>query len=231
LAIPLLENFQLNVASIKQNLESSSLLFLCSPNNPTGNAIEQDDMIDLLEATKDSTLVVVDEAYIEFAPQTSVLHLMATYPHLIVIRTLSKAFGLASIRCGFLLADSSVMSYINRLIAPYPIPDNTAEIALKALSEEGLQGMHKQTQQLITVRDWFIEELQQLIIVEHIFPSATNFVLIRFNTQTSIYDYLLSQGIVARNQVHEPMLQDCVRITIGSKSSMLETLNSLKNFK
>ena len=230
LAIPLLESFQLDVQSIKENLVGSSLLFLCSPNNPTGNVIDQQDMINLLEASKDSTIVVVDEAYIEFSPHTSVVHLMAKYPHLVVIRTLSKAFGLASIRCGFLLTDSSVMSYINRLIAPYPIPDSTAEIALKALSEEGLQGMYLQTQELLKVRDWFIAQLRQLKIVDHVYCSQANFVLVRFNTLSNIYDYLLSQGIVTRNQVHEPMLQDCVRITIASKSSMLETLNSLKKF-
>jgi histidinol-phosphate aminotransferase len=229
-AIPLLENLQLDVDSIIKNLTATSLLFLCSPNNPTGNVIEQADIITLLDASKDSTIVVVDEAYIEFSPQTSVLHLMAIYPHLVVIRTLSKAFGLASIRCGFLLADSSVMSYINRLIAPYPIPDPTAEIALKALSEEGLQSMYLQTQKLLNVRDWFITELQQLVIVDHVYCSQSNFVLVRFNTLSSIYDHLLSRGIVTRNQAHEPMLQDCVRITIASKNSMLETLNSLKTF-
>jgi len=231
LAIPLLENFQLDVQTIKTNLANTSLLFLCSPNNPTGNIIAQNDMIELLEASKESTLVVVDEAYIEFSPQSSVLHLMASYPHLVVIRTLSKAFGLASIRCGFLLASASVMSYVNLIIAPYPIPDPSAEIAIKALSASGLQNMQQQTQALINVRNWFIAELQSLAIVDHVYCSETNFVLIRFNTLTSIYDYLLSQGIVARNQTHEAVLNDCVRITIGSKNSMTETLNSLKKFE
>lgn len=230
LKVPLLENFQLDVQTIKANLANTSILFLCSPNNPTGNIIAQDDMINLLEASKDSTLVVVDEAYIEFSPQSSVLHLMETYPHLVVIRTLSKAFGLASIRCGFLLASSSVMPYVHLLIAPYPIPDPTAEIAIKALSEAGLKAMHQQTQELLNVRDWFIAELKQLSIIDHVYDSETNFVLIRFNTPSSIYDYLISQGIVARNQAHEAILMDCVRITIGSKSNMLETINALKKF-
>ncbi|PKG37994.1 histidinol-phosphate transaminase [Psychromonas sp. Urea-02u-13] len=230
LAIPLLENFQLDVQAIKANLANTSLLFLCSPNNPTGNIIAQNDMIELLEASKASTLVVVDEAYIEFAPQSSVLHLMEKYPHLVVIRTLSKAFGLASIRCGFLLASTSVMSYINLIIAPYPMPDPCAEIALKALSVSGLEKMNQQTQALIKVRNWFIAELKELAIVEHVYCSETNFVLIKFNTLTSVYDYLLSTGIVARNQAHEVVLKDCVRITIGSKTSMTETLNALKKF-
>ncbi|MGF1759106.1 histidinol-phosphate transaminase [Photobacterium sagamiensis] len=231
LKVPLLANFQLDIAAIKPQLANTSLLFLCSPNNPTGNTIHHHDIVELLEATKESTLVVVDEAYIEFAPETSVLHLMAKYPHLIVIRTLSKAFGLASIRCGFLMADESVMAYVARLIAPYPIADPTAEIALKALASEGLRKMRSQTDELVTIREWFISELKSLPIVDVVFSSATNFVLIRFNPSTSVYDYLLTKGIVTRNQAHESMLEHCVRISIGSKSSMLETLNALKLYQ
>jgi len=226
--IPLLDNFQLNVESIKPQLAASTLLFLCSPNNPTGNSINEVDIINLLEASKDSTLVVIDEAYIEFSKHNCALHLMAKYPHLIIIRTLSKAFGLAAIRCGFLLADSSVMSYINRLIAPYPIADPSAEIALKALSQTGLQTMQTQTDELIAVRDWFIAELQTLSIVKQLYNSETNFVLIKFDGQLAVFEHLISKGVITRNQTHESALKDCVRITIGSKQSMLETLNVLK---
>ena len=226
--VPLLENFQLDVENIKKQLPSSTLLFLCSPNNPTGNGINEADIVDLLEASKDSTLVVVDEAYIEFSKHGSALHLMHKYPHLIVIRTLSKAFGLAAIRCGFLLADTSVMAYINRLIAPYPIADPTAEIALKALSQNGLHLMQQQTSKLIQVREWFKGQLMLLDSVQHVFGSETNFVLIRFSNNVNSYQYLIEQGIVTRNQIHEPALSNCIRITIGSKESMLETLNALK---
>jgi len=227
--VPLLENFQLDVDKIKQQLPTSTLLFLCSPNNPTGNSIDETDIITLLEASKDSTLVVIDEAYIEFSKHNSALYLMNKYPHLIVIRTLSKAFGLAAIRCGFLIADSSVMTYINRLIAPYPIADPTAEIALKALSKDGLKAMLKQTAELIEIRQWFVTQLQQLSIVKQLYSSETNFILIRFDSSVSPYDYLMTQGVVTRNQAHEAVLKDCVRITIGSQQSMIETLNALKN--
>lgn len=227
-AVPLLDNFQLDVSAIKTNLQSSTLLFICSPGNPTGNVIQQQDIIEILEASKHSTLVVVDEAYIEFCPQSSVLHLMATYPHLIVIRTLSKAFGLASIRCGFLLASGSVMDYVNLLIAPYPIPDPTAEIAIKALSQNGLIAMQQQTQAVLAVKDWFITELKQLTVVEHVYCSETNFVLVRFNSLNNPYEHLISSGIVARDQAHIPELNNCVRITIGSESNMQETITVLK---
>ena len=226
--VPLLDNFQLDVESIKTQLATSTLLFLCSPNNPTGNSINEIDIISLLEASKESTLMVIDEAYIEFSKHNSSLHLMAKYPHLIIIRTLSKAFGLAAIRCGFLLADSSVMSYISRLIAPYPIADPSAEIALKALSQDGLQTMQKQTDELINVRHWFVSELHKLSIVKQLYSSETNFILIKFDRELEVFNHLVSKGIITRNQTHEAALKDCVRITIGSKQSMLETLNVLK---
>jgi len=226
--IPLLDDFQLDVENIKTQLPNSTLLFLCSPNNPTGNSLKEADIVTLLEASKDSTLVVIDEAYIEFSTHSSSLHLMNKYPHLIIIRTLSKAFGLAAIRCGFLLANSSVMSYVNRLIAPYPIADPSAEIALKALSQNGLQVMRKQTNELIEVRDWFILQLQTLSIVKQLYSSETNFVLIKFDSEIDVFKQLVLKGIITRNQTHELTLKDCVRITIGSKESMLETFNVLK---
>jgi len=228
--VPLLEDFQLDMAAIVEQLPETKILFLCSPNNPTGNVINQVDIISLLEASKESTLVVVDEAYIEFAPETSVVSLIEQYPNLVVIRTLSKAFGLAAIRCGFLLADSCVMEYISRLIAPYPIADPIAEIALRALESDGVTQMRSQSDELISTREWFIEEVQKLAIVEKVYMSATNFVLIRFTGADCIYTYLLSKGIVTRNQAHEPALANCVRISIGSKNSMLETLNALKEY-
>jgi histidinol-phosphate aminotransferase len=153
---------------------------------------------------------------------------MQQYPHLIIIRTLSKAFGLAAVRCGFLLAHDSVMTYINRLIAPYPIADPSAEIALKALSPTGLNAIQQQTNELIQVRDWFIEQVNQLDTVKQVYSSDTNFVLINYQHGKDLFTHLATQGIITRNQTHEAALGDCVRITIGSKESMLDTLNVLK---
>ncbi|OEF22659.1 histidinol-phosphate transaminase [Vibrio rumoiensis] len=229
--VPLLDNFQLDLANIDAQLEDTSIVFLCSPNNPTGNVIHQQDLVTLLEASKDKSLVVVDEAYIEFAPHTSALHLMNDYPHLIVIRTLSKAFGLAAIRVGFLIADASVMTYVSRLIAPYPIADPSAEIALKALSEAGIKQMQQQTQELIEIRNWFTAQVATLAIVDTVYESNTNFVLIRFKGDHNLYDYLLNKGIVARSPANESSVKGCVRISIGAKASMEETLEALKSFQ
>ncbi|KDM91150.1 histidinol-phosphate transaminase [Photobacterium galatheae] len=228
--VPLTDDFGLDVAAVKPHLKNSKILFLCSPNNPTGNVIPQEDIVTLLEAGKASTLVVVDEAYIEFAPQTSVAHLIADYPNLVVIRTLSKAFGLASIRVGFVLADKSVMDYVARLIPPYPIADPSALIAQKALQEEGLAAMRRQANTLIAIRDGFVEAVSALPFVAQVYPSSTNFVLVRFKTDDCLYDYLLQKGIVTRNQSHDPRLARCVRISIGTQASMAETLQALKDY-
>lgn len=229
--VPLTSEFQLNLPQIEPELEKTSIVFLCSPNNPTGNVLQQQDLVTLLERTKDKALVVVDEAYIEFAPESSVLHLTNQYSHLIVIRTLSKAFGLAAIRVGFLIADQSVMSYVARLVAPYPIADPSAEIALKALTSSGLAQMQAQTDSLIEIRDWFSSEVSQLSVVDKVYYSCTNFVLIRFKGNNNFYEYLLNKGIVARSPANESTVKGCVRISIGSANSMKKTLQVLQEYK
>lgn len=227
LKVPLNSNFQLDLDNMLPKLEQVNLIFLCSPNNPTGNTIKRQDIEELLESSQNKALVVVDEAYIEFEPKTSVIDLMKKYPHLMVIRTLSKAFGLASSRCGFLVASPEVMDYIVKVIPPYPMADVVAQIAQGALCQDGIQFMQEKTQQLIEVRDDFIEKLKLIRCVERVYPSATNFVLIQFKPNTDAYTYLLEKGIVTRNQSHEEALKDCVRITIGEAKSMQEILSAL----
>lgn len=228
--VPLNSEFQLDLDAIIPKLDLVNLVFLCSPNNPTGNIINKQDIETLLEKSQDKAIVVVDEAYIEFAPEASVLDLMAKYPHLVVIRTLSKAFGLASVRCGFLIASEEVMAVVSKVIPPYPLADVAAKIAKNALDVEGVELMQAKTQELIATKNKFIEGLENLSIVEKVYASATNFVLIKFKPDTCFYQYLLSKEIVTRNQAHELVLQNCVRISIGCEESMGETLQALQDY-
>lgn len=231
LDVPLIgEAFELDTQGVIAAAKQANLVFLCSPNNPTGNPLSQQAMIEILEGTQQDALVVVDEAYIEFEIDQSVATLIARYPNLVVIRTLSKAFGLAAVRCGFILADESVMEYVAKLIPPYPMPDCSASIVLDALSKQGLEQMRTATQQLIDTRNWFIRQLDQFDFIEKIYPSATNFVLLRTRAGESVFAYLLEQGIVTRNQSHEPVLKDCVRITIGTQQSMQEVVTALNEY-
>lgn len=230
LDVPLFPDFNLNVEEIIQQSQYTNIVFLCSPNNPTGNLIPQQDIVAVLEGTQQSSLVVVDEAYIEFELQSSIVDLIESYPHLVVIRTLSKAFGLAAVRCGFILASDAVMTYVAKLIPPYPMPDCSANIVLDALSPEGLKTVSDATQSLIETREWFRHALLSFDFIEHVFPSSTNFVLLKVEENIDLFAVLLENGIVTRNQGHEPALSQCVRITIGSKESMIEVIETLTHY-
>lgn len=224
------DDFRLDCEGVIDAAKQANLVFLCSPNNPTGNLIPQTDIIKVLEGTREDALIVVDEAYIEFEIDQNAASLIAQYPNLVVIRTLSKAFGLAAVRCGFIIADESVMEFVAKLIPPYPMPDSSATVVLDALSEQGLKQVEDNTQSLIDTREWFIKQLNTLACITHVFPSSTNFVLVRTHSGDELFAYLLKHGIVTRNQGHEPVLENCVRITIGSQASMEEVINVLRNY-
>ncbi|WP_339388891.1 histidinol-phosphate transaminase [Vibrio caribbeanicus] len=229
--VPLLmPNFSLDVDGVVRAAKSANLVFLCSPNNPTGQMLDQQDVLSVLEQTQDQALIVIDQAYIEFELEESVVSLIDQYPNLVVIRTLSKAFGLAAVRCGFIISDTSVMDYLNRIVPPYPMPDSSAEIVLDALSPEGLAKMERSTDKLITTKNWFVDQIQSLSWIEKVYPSSTNFVLIRTRPNVDLFNYLLKAGIVTRNQSHEPSLKHCVRITIGSQESMQEVATIMSRF-
>ncbi|PMM39542.1 histidinol-phosphate transaminase [Vibrio splendidus] len=228
---PLQEDFNLNVADIVQKSELVNLVFLCSPNNPTGNVIPKADLIEVLEGTVGKSLVVVDEAYIEFEPHTSAVSLIERYPHLVVIRTLSKAFGLAAVRCGFILASSNVMQYVSKLIPPYPMPDCSSQIVLETLSDERVAVMKEATAKLVEIRNQFAVALTQFDFIEYVYPSSTNFILLRQKSGHELFSVLTKDGIVTRNQNHEPALRNCVRITIGSPESMAEVIASLASYQ
>ncbi|MEZ8350120.1 histidinol-phosphate transaminase [Vibrio splendidus] len=228
---PLQEDFSLNVTDIVNKAKLANIVFLCSPNNPTGNVIPKSDLIQVLEGTIGKSLVVVDEAYIEFEPQTSAVSLIERYPHLVVIRTLSKAFGLAAVRCGFIIASQNVMQYVAKLIPPYPMPDCSSKIVLDALSDERVSVMQDATQKLVELRNWFACELTQFDFIESVYPSSTNFILLRQKPGHQVFSVLAKDGIVTRNQNHEPALRNCVRISIGSQESMLEVMTSLTSYQ
>ncbi|MEZ8305406.1 histidinol-phosphate transaminase [Vibrio splendidus] len=228
---PLQQDFSLDVADIVNKAKLANIVFLCSPNNPTGNVIPKSDLIQVLEGTIGKSLVVVDEAYIEFEPQTSAVSLIERYPHLVVIRTLSKAFGLAAVRCGFILASQNVMQYVAKLIPPYPMPDCSSQIVLDALSDDRVSVMEDATQKLVELRNWFACELTQFDFIESVYPSSTNFILLRQKPGHQVFSVLAKDGIVTRNQNHEPALRNCVRISIGSQESMLEVITSLTRYQ
>ncbi len=160
-----LENWQLDLQGIADNLDGVKVVFVCSPNNPTGQIINPQDIRILLEMTRGKALVVADEAYIEFCPQATLAGWLEEYPHLVVLRTLSKAFALAGLRCGFTLANKEVIDLLLKVIAPYPLSTPVADIAAQALTPQGINAMRERVaQQLNDNRAWLCEQLPQLIL-------------------------------------------------------------------
>lgn len=221
------QDWQLNLPAIAEKLDGVKLVYVCSPNNPTGNIINADDIRQLLEMTRGKALVVADEAYIEFCPQASLSGWLKEYPHLVILRTLSKAFALAGLRCGFTLANAEVITLLMKVIAPYPLATPVADIAAQALSEQGLVLMREHVSTLVANREKLIADLRQCPCVEHVFNSETNYVLARFSASSLVFKTLWDQGIILRDQNKQPGLSGCLRISVGTREECDRALAAL----
>ena len=217
--VPLTDELQLDLAALKQQ-NDAKIVFICSPNNPTGDVINRNDIIATLEHFKEQAIVVVDEAYIEYCPQLSVVNLLNEYPNLVVFRTLSKAFALAGLRCGFTLASKEIIAMMSKIIAPYPISNPVAHIAIQALSAQGLEIMQTRVANTIVLRADTIEFLQKQSWLESCFSSVTNYVLFKANNAPQLFNYLINCGVLIRNQSKQLTLENCLRISIGTAAEL-----------
>lgn len=222
-----LNSWQLNLPAISQKLDGVKLVYVCSPNNPTGNLINPEDIRQLLEMTRGKALVVADEAYIEFCPQATLSGWLKAYPHLVILRTLSKAFALAGLRCGFTLANADVIALLMKVIAPYPLATPVADIAALALSDDGLDLMREHVSTLITNREKLIADLRNCPCVEHVWNSDTNYVLARFSASGMVFKTLWDQGIILRDQNKQSGLSGCLRISVGTREECDRTIAAL----
>jgi histidinol-phosphate aminotransferase len=225
--VPTLTDYQLDVDSIKVQLDKVKVTFICSPNNPTGQVISRRDLIDIIEAAKGKCLVVADEAYIEFCPDASVADLIDDYDNLVVLRTLSKAFGLAGLRCGFTLSNVNVINALKKVIAPYPVPAPVAQIAAQTLSAEGLTWMKSKVIEINKLKQQFIEQAKQWQWVDSVLPSDTNFVLLKLSSAllaSDVIESFLAQRILLRDQSKQLNLTNTVRVTIGNADQMEQVI-------
>ncbi|AWW33981.1 histidinol-phosphate transaminase [Mannheimia varigena] len=227
--VPLTADFQLDLPQIKANLDGVKVVFVCSPNNPTGNLIKRSDLLELLQITAGKALCVVDEAYIEFCPEASLVSELQNYPHLAIIRTLSKAFALAGLRCGFTLANAELIGVLQKVIAPYPLPVPVSDIAAQALSPQGIAQMCERVAEVIALRADLQKNLENLPLVEKIFESEANYLLFKCQDGQKVFKALWEQGIILRDQHKALGLQNCIRITIGTAEENLRVINALKN--
>jgi len=226
--VPALENWQLNLPAIAERLDGVKVVYMCSPNNPTGNLIDSDDIRALLDMTAGKALVVADEAYIEFCPQATLSGWLKDYPHLVILRTLSKAFALAGLRCGFTLANQPVIDLLMKVIAPYPLATPVADVAGQALSDQGIALMRQHVAELNASRAWLLEQLPQLSVVQQVFPSETNYILARFADSPAVFKTLWDQGIILRDQNKNPGLAGCLRISIGTRTECERLIAALQ---
>ncbi|CAL4318978.1 histidinol-phosphate transaminase [Buchnera aphidicola] len=229
--IPTKKNiWQLDLINIQLNLHSVKIIYICNPNNPTGTIILQNDIIKLLNITAGKALIVVDEAYIEFSLKDSMITYLKKYSHLVILRTLSKAFSLAAIRCGFILANKEVINILNKVISPYPISIPVTDIACQSLESKSIELMKKRVLSNDLNRIWFMEELKTLPCTEKIFDSSANYVLVQFKMCEKIFKELWSKGIILRNQNKKMYLKNCIRISIGTRTECIYVIDELKRF-
>lgn len=222
--VPLTQNWQLNLPAISQQIEHVKLIFICSPNNPTGNLIAKKDIEALLEMSKGQALVVVDEAYIDFCPQESMIDKLLRYPHLVILRTLSKAFALAGLRCGFTLANPRIIDMMRNIIAPYPVPVPVIDIACQALSEQNLIRMKAQVTTINTNRAWLQSQLSLLPNIK-VFDSASNFLLLITPKADHLFEALWHQGIILRRSA----IDNSIRISVGLAEQNEKTIALMRD--
>lgn len=198
---------------IRQWQPKIKLIFLCPPNNPTGNSLDTDV---ILQLCKLNALIIVDEAYIEFSSRQSLTRCLDKFPNLVILRTLSKAYGLAGARCGSVLAHPDIIALLRKIIAPYPIPTPVVQVALDVLSDANAEQMNARIEIIKRQREELREFLQRHPLVKAVYPSDANFLLVAVNSPKRWMNVCREHGIVIRDRSNIPGLSDCIRISIGT---------------
>ena len=219
------DNFQPNVDAILAQVdENTKIIFLCSPNNPTGNSFSDESIVTLLQNF--NGLVLLDEAYIDFSEKESWLIELSDYPNLIISQTLSKAYGMAGIRLGILYASVEIITILNKIKPPYNINVLTQQKALERLENYDL--VIKQINDIKIFKLFLINELKKINFIEKVFSTDGNFILIQVDNATERYNQVLEKGIVIRNRTTQPLSKNCLRITIGTESENTQLINVLQ---
>ena len=225
--VTLLDSFEPDVESILKTVnQNTKVIFLCSPNNPTGNSFSDESIVTLLQ--KFNGIVVLDEAYIDFSKNNSWMSELADFPNLIIIQTLSKAYALAGLRIGMVLASAEIIEVLNKIKPPYNINGASQEIAEKKILQNTLE---VQVRKIKAEREKLIYILENISFVRKIYPSDANFVLIKVDDATKRYDQLIANGIVVRNRSNQLLCENCLRISIGTKEENEVLIKTLKKIQ
>ncbi|MCE4216547.1 histidinol-phosphate transaminase [Aquirufa antheringensis] len=226
--VSLSKNYQLDVEGILQTVDQNTrLLFLCSPNNPTGNKLKRSDIYTLIESFK-TGFIVIDEAYIDFSDEPSFILELAKYPQVIVMQTLSKAYGLASLRLGMAFAHPTLIQLLNKIKPPYNIGGATQEIVFKALKNPSFK--NDSVRLILAERTRLVDSLQNIPDIIQIYPSDANFILVHFKRATELFNYLIESQLITRNRSSVALCEDSIRITIGLSEENDKLVQLIKQF-
>ncbi|MEJ8756481.1 histidinol-phosphate transaminase [Pontibacter sp. H259] len=226
-AIQLTPDFQLPVAEVLRNVKNTTkIIFICSPNNPTGNSINPESIETILDNF--DGLVVLDEAYIDFSETPSWTTRLAEYPNLVVLQTFSKAWGMAGLRLGMAFASEEIIAILDKIKPPYNINEATQELALKALDQD--EQLKYMVEEIVQERQMLEAALPTLPIVEKVYPSDANFILVKVKDANALYTYLLDKGIVTRNRSTLAGCERCLRISIGTTEENQQLYQAISEF-
>ncbi len=226
--VPLTADFQLNLDGIAEAIdEQTKLIFICSPNNPTGNSMNRDDVETLL--ANFNGLIVVDEAYINFSRQKTFIQELTEYANLVVLQTLSKAWGLAGLRVGMAFASEEIIEVMNKVKPPYNVNESSQQLALKAL--DNVDQVNGWIKEILVQRDKLVLNLKDFDFVLDIYPSDANFILVKTTDPKGIYNFLVQKGIIVRDRSKIDLCEGSLRITVGTPAENDKLIETLKNFK
>jgi len=227
--VPLKADFTPDAAAILKAVnKNTKIVFLCSPNNPTGKIAKKETVIKLCRALKDKALVALDEAYIEFCPDECRTPLLKDHDNLVIFRTLSKGYALAGVRCGAMLAHPEIVALCLKALAPYPFAVPQLDVVLRTLAAPNRKRIAEKRKEVLATLGWFVKELKKVKGVVKIYQTDTNFVLVRFKDGAKVLATAREHGFILRDQSHQPKLGNCVRISMGTREQMEELIHVLK---
>lgn len=220
------EDFSLDIEQVLYKASGCKLLFLCSPNNPTGLSFPKDQVLEIVK--RFNGIVVVDEAYVDFSNEVSFLNELDNFPNLAVSQTFSKAYGMAGVRLGMLFASEELINWINKIKPPYNINQLTQEFVLQKLSNPAK--VQQEISVIRTEREVLLAELGKLDQILVVYPSDSNFILVKVEDANSLYNYLINNGVVVRNRSNQPLCANTLRLTVGTPEENQKLLQLINNY-
>jgi histidinol-phosphate aminotransferase len=225
--VDLTEDFQLDVKGIMDATgDNTKILFICSPNNPTGNNMKRSDIEFLLKNFPG--IIIIDEAYINYSSQNSFIRELTVYPNLVIMQTLSKAWGMAALRIGLCFASLDIIDLFNKIKPPYNINEASQQAALQGLQQTS--GVNNWIKETVLQKDELVKSFNKFSFVKYIYPSDANFILIKVDDADKLYQYLAANEIVVRNRNKETGCENCLRITVGTPGENEVLLKTLRNY-